>query len=213
MLDCFKISFIFVLFYFPFLFLLLIPSNSIFLRPQDLHLEICTKLKLPFVCEPPSVTLAVIKPDGMSYVNAIMEIIEENGFQVIHDKTIQLSTQQVRQWYFDKQEASYYPSLVHYLTTRGPVRVLLLSRMDAIPALRRLIGPTNPDIARQSFPKSIRALYGTNIQENAIHASDSQESAKGEFNLFFGAAGDFTGSNTVAEESLIPIVTNTRHLE
>lgn len=219
MLDRFKISFVFILFYFPFIFLLLIPSNSIFLRPHDLHLDICTKLKLSFVCEPPSVTLAVIKPDGMLYQDQIMEIIEQNGFQVIQDKTIQLSTEQVAEWYFDKQEASYFPSLVKYLTERGPIRALQLQRIDAIKGLRRLIGPTNPNVARQSFPKSIRALYGMNIQENAIHASDSKESAEREIRLLFygltgltGTGGGGTQQGAVVEESMIPIVTHTRHL-
>lgn len=184
MFDSIKVLFVLVLFYFPFLFLILIPSNSIFLRPEDLQDDICLKLALPFLCEAPSVTLAVIKPDGMSHENQIKTIIEENGFRVLEDKTEELAVKQVSTWYSDKQEEPYYPSLVQYLT-RGPIRVLLLSRRKAIPKLRDLIGPTNPDIARQSFPKSIRALYGTNIQENAIHASDSKESAEREIKFFF----------------------------
>jgi nucleoside-diphosphate kinase len=130
-------------------------------------------------------TLAIIKPDGMLYEDQIMEIIQENGFKVLQDKTImKLSDETISEWYFDKHEESYYPSLMEYLQ-RGPVRVLSLSRMNAIPTLRTLIGPTNPNLARQLFPKSIRAFYGTNIQENSIHASDSKASAEREYKLFF----------------------------
>ncbi|KAG2201855.1 hypothetical protein INT47_004412 [Mucor saturninus] len=184
MFESIKVLFVLILFYFPFFFLVLIPSNSIFLRPEDLQDDICTKLALPFLCDEPSVTLAVIKPDGMSHESQIKAIIEENGFKIINDKTEKLDVEQVSAWYSDKQEEPYYPSLVEYLT-RGPIRVLALSRRKAVPKLRDLIGPTNPDMARQSFPKTIRALYGTDIQENAIHASDSRESAEKEIKFFF----------------------------
>lgn len=184
MFDSLKVLFVLILFYFPFLFLVLIPSNSIFLRPEDLQDDICSKLALPFLCEAPSVTLAVIKPDGMSHENQIREMIEQHGFKIIHDKTEQLAVDQVSAWYSDKQGEAYYPSLVQYLT-RAPIRVFVLSRRKAVPKLRTLIGPTNPDIARQTFPKSIRALYGTDIQENAVHASDSKESAEKEIKFFF----------------------------
>ncbi|KAI7885964.1 nucleoside diphosphate kinase [Mucor mucedo] len=120
----------------------------------------------------------------MSHESQIKAIIEENGFKIINDKTEKLDVEQVSAWYSDKQEEPYYPSLVEYLT-RGPIRVLALSRRKAVPKLRDLIGPTNPDMARQSFPKTIRALYGTDIQENAIHASDSRESAEKEIKFFF----------------------------
>ncbi|KAI8988257.1 nucleoside diphosphate kinase [Mycotypha africana] len=121
----------------------------------------------------------------MSHENEIVNILLKKGFVIKQDKTLQLTAEQVSEWYFDKLEAPYYPSLMNYLT-RSPIRVLQLSRIRAIPYLRQLIGPTNPDLAREKFPTTIRALYGTNMQENAIHASDSEVSAEGEFNVFFG---------------------------
>ncbi|KAI8073439.1 nucleoside diphosphate kinase, partial [Gilbertella persicaria] len=129
-------------------------------------------------------TMAIIKPDGMAHQDHIIAILRHHGFEIKHDKIVQLSRDHIDQWYFDKHDASYYPSLVSYLTERGPVRVMQLTRIEAIPYLRQLIGPTNPEIARELFPKSIRALYGTNVQENAIHASDSIEAVQREFNIF-----------------------------
>lgn len=178
MFTTLKVAFVLTLFYFPFLFLILIPSNSIFLKPQELQENICSRINLPILCQS-SETLAVIKPDGMVHQEEIIKMIENEGFKIIRDKITRLNEEQVSVWYQDKMQESYYPSLVQYLT-RGPIRVLLLKRIRAVPKLRKLIGPTNPQIARQSFPKSIRALYGTNVQENTIHASDSEESAERE---------------------------------
>lgn len=178
MLTSLKVAFVLVLFYFPFFFLALIPSNSIFLRPQDLRETVCSKISLPLVCQT-SVTLAVIKPDGIAHQTEILSMLTAEGFNILNDKTTQLTEEDVSVWYADKVQESYYPSLVQYLT-RGPIRILELERIRAIPKLRSLIGPTNPLVARQSFPKSIRALYGTNIQENTIHASDSEQSAERE---------------------------------
>lgn len=185
MLNSIKVAFVLVLFYFPFLFLILIPSNSIFLRPQELKDNLCSRINLPVVChnssvgKSSSVTLAVIKPDGMAHQEEILKMIQGEGLKIISDRTTQLDEAQVSIWYQDKQTETYYPSLVQYLT-RGPIRILVLKGKNAVPKLRSLIGPTNPDLARQSFPKSVRALYGANIQENVIHASDSEQSAKRE---------------------------------
>ncbi|KAI8643318.1 nucleoside diphosphate kinase [Parasitella parasitica] len=130
-------------------------------------------------------TVAIVKPDGMAHQRDILSHIQEHGFIIKHDSTLNASTDQIREWYFDKQDASYYPQLERYLT-RSEIRVLQLWRVEAVPCLRQLIGPTDSKTARQLYPKSLRALYGTDIQENAIHASDSEESAEREFAIFFG---------------------------
>ncbi|KAI7899876.1 nucleoside diphosphate kinase [Cokeromyces recurvatus] len=129
-------------------------------------------------------TVAVIKPDGMKHQKEILSIIQDNGFKIIRDKILHISRVQVREWYADKQNEPYYPDLEAYLT-RDKIRVLQLERPEAIESLRHLIGPTDPKKAQKLAPKSIRALYGTNIQENAIHASDSKISAEKEFSLLF----------------------------
>jgi nucleoside diphosphate kinase len=186
--DYVKVSFILVLFYFPFLFLLLVPTNSYLanITPTELHETLCSYLSPISIlqCKPPSMTIAVIKPDGMSHQQDIIDILKNHHFKTKYDKTLHLTPEQVAEWYYDKHDASYYPELVAYLT-RSDIRVLQLTRIDAVAQLRKLIGPTDSVKARQLFPKSIRALYGTDMQENAIHASDSDLSAEREFNLFF----------------------------
>ncbi|KAI8346176.1 nucleoside diphosphate kinase [Blakeslea trispora] len=183
MLNCLKSTAICLMLYVPFLFLLLIPTNS-FLTFKNLN-DVCANLSIPFVCPMPSQTLLIIKPDGMRYQDQILVILQQHHFKIVRDKTVSLSKDQVDQWYDDKHDASYYPSLVSYLTERGPIRVMQLSKIEAISYLRHLIGPTDPQKARELVPHSIRALYGTNVQENAVHASDSMVSAQREFELFF----------------------------
>ncbi|SAM01916.1 hypothetical protein [Absidia glauca] len=124
-------------------------------------------------------TLAVIKPDGFSQAADIVKQLQSNDFHLIDVRTTTLTTSTVAEWYHAKRNESYYPSLERYLT-RGPVQVLILERVDAIAGLRRVIGPTDPHLARQLAPRSIRALFGTNVQENAIHASDSLATFKAE---------------------------------
>ncbi|CAO0792204.1 unnamed protein product [Mucor circinelloides] len=188
-----KLSIFLILFYGPFIFFLLIPNNSYFahLSIKQIQYEICSRLPVGFAqhknifdCKPPSMTVAIIKPDGMPHQQDIISQLQGHGFSIKYDKTLNATTDQIKEWYFDKQDASYYPELERYLT-RSEIRVMQLWRIEAIPYLRQFIGPTNPDTARQLYPKSIRALYGTNVQENAIHASDSEESAEREFNIFF----------------------------
>ncbi|CEP15829.1 hypothetical protein [Parasitella parasitica] len=191
--EYFKLSLFLILFYGPFIFFLLIPNNSFFahLTIKEVKYEICSRLpsgfaqyKNVFGCKPPSMTVAIIKPDGMPHQREILSQIQRFGFNIKYDLTLNASTDQIKEWYFDKQDASYYPELERYLT-RSEIRVLQLWRIEAVPCLRQLIGPTDSTTARQLFPKSLRALYGTDIQENAIHASDSEESAEREFAIFF----------------------------
>ena len=85
-----------------------------------------------------------------------------------------LSNATVDAWYAEKRIEHYYPQLQRYLT-RGPCRILELERFDAIQGLRQLIGPTDPGRARRYRPQTLRAWVGTDIQENAVHASDSVE--------------------------------------
>ena len=69
--------------------------------------------------------------------------------------------------------------------TSGPIFALKLRRENGISAWRTLMGPTNAEVAKKDFPKSIRALYGTDVQQNATHGSDSVKSAQRECAFYF----------------------------
>ncbi|KAI8065702.1 nucleoside diphosphate kinase [Gongronella butleri] len=168
------------LMYVPFLFIVFIPSRTI-LHSNDRHYEICKALatrhlgNLPYCHK--ETTLAVIKPDGIRYQANIKQLLRERGFAIVQKKWQQLTPEIIDQWYADKRNATFYPSLQAYLQS-GPVEALLLERVDAIGGLRRIVGPTDPILARRIAPRSLRAIYGTSIEANAVHASDSPDAVQ-----------------------------------
>lgn len=129
-------------------------------------------------------TVMVLKPDGVAHKANMMAIIRQHGFRVVKDKQVSLTADMVDMWYADKRDRDFYPDLQRYLT-RGPCYAAILKRVDGIQGLRRLVGPTDPAIARRVAPYSIRAKIGSSIQENGIHASDSAEAAKREKSILF----------------------------
>jgi len=131
-------------------------------------------------------TLTMIKPDSMEAGNAgnILAHLEREGFQIQALKRMRLSEAQARNFYEVHRERPFYDSLVAYMTS-GPIIAAALSREDAVAQLRRVMGATDPANAEEG---TIRALYGSSIERNAIHGSDSAENARQELHFFFSQA-------------------------
>lgn len=131
-------------------------------------------------------TLTIIKPDSMKAGNAgrILAHLEKEGFNILALKRTRLSEDQARSFYEVHKERPFYEDLVSFMT-ECPVIVAALEREAAVTLLRQVMGATNPDEAEEG---TIRALYGTNIERNAIHGSDSPENAEKEMLFFFSRA-------------------------
>lgn len=131
-------------------------------------------------------TLTIIKPDSMVAGNAgrILAHLEQEGFSIVALRRIRLSEAQARAFYAVHRQRPFFNSLVRFMT-ECPVIVVALEREDAISHLRRVMGATN---SQEAEPGTIRALYGTDIERNAIHGSDSPESAESELRFFFSRA-------------------------
>ena len=131
-------------------------------------------------------TLTIIKPDSMTAGNAgkILALLEQEGFQILALRRIHLSQSQARAFYEVHKERPFYDSLVAYMT-EAPVIAASLERDDAVTHLRQVMGATNPEEAAEG---TIRALYGSSIERNAIHGSDSPENAEKETHFFFSRA-------------------------
>jgi nucleoside-diphosphate kinase len=131
-------------------------------------------------------TLAILKPDSVAAGNAgnILAHLERDGFKVRGLKRMRLSEAQARAFYEVHKERPFYANLVEFMTS-GPVMPLALERAEAVARLREVMGAT--DVAKAE-PGTLRALYGTSIQENAIHGSDSPENAVLELSFFFSRA-------------------------
>lgn len=128
-------------------------------------------------------TLAIVKPDAVAAGHAgnILAHLEKQGFKIRGLKVLRLSRAQAEAFYAVHRERPFYGSLVAFMT-EGPVVPVALERDNAVAALREAMGAT--DVAKAA-PGTIRNLYGTSIERNAIHGSDSAENAAKELAFFF----------------------------
>tara|TARA_B100000212_G_C27351209_1_gene523730 strand:+ start:177 stop:599 length:423 start_codon:yes stop_codon:yes gene_type:complete len=128
-------------------------------------------------------TLSIIKPDAMKlkYSGKIIDFIEEKGFTIIAQKKIALTKSQAEAFYAVHKERSFFHELVDFMIS-GPILVQIIEAQNAVSFYREIMGSTNPDEAEEG---TIRKLYGTNIQCNAVHGSDSVENANLETSFFF----------------------------
>jgi nucleoside-diphosphate kinase len=120
-------------------------------------------------------TLTMIKPDAVDngYIGPILEKITGAGFKIIAMKYTQLSRRDAEEFYAIHRERPFFDELVSFMT-RGPIVAAILEKENAVEDFRALIGATNPAEAAEG---TIRKLYATDIGENAIHGSDSDENA------------------------------------
>ena len=131
-------------------------------------------------------TLAILKPDTVAAGNAgkVLAHLQQEGFTVRGIKLLRLTEAQAQAFYEVHRERPFYGSLVEFMTG-GPVMPLALERADAVAHLRKVMGAT--DVAKAEAG-TIRKLYGTSIEKNAIHGSDSPENAALELAFFFSRA-------------------------
>ncbi|HSH49506.1 MAG TPA: nucleoside-diphosphate kinase [Halomonas sp.] len=128
-------------------------------------------------------TLSIIKPDAVAK-NVIGEInsrFEKAGLKIVAAKMIHLSREQAEGFYAEHSERPFFADLVGFMTS-GPVVVQVLEGDSAIAANRDLMGATNP---KEADAGTIRADFAESIDANAVHGSDSPESAKREIDYFF----------------------------
>jgi nucleoside-diphosphate kinase len=128
-------------------------------------------------------TLTILKPDSVSAgkAGAILAHLEKEGFRLLALRKLRLSPEQARAFYAVHRERPFYDALVRFMT-EGPVIVAALGRADAVGHLRKTMGATD---SRKAEPGSVRNLFGTDIERNAIHGSDSNENAAKEIAFFF----------------------------
>ena len=130
-------------------------------------------------------TLSIIKPDATSR-NLIGEIIsrfEKNGLKVVAAKMVQLSREQAGGFYAEHEGKPFFDNLIDYMTS-APVLVQVLEGENAVTLNRSLMGATNP---QEAEPGTIRADFAESIDANAVHGSDSLQSAEREIAYFFAS--------------------------
>jgi len=128
-------------------------------------------------------TLSIIKPDATekNVIGKIIDRFESAGLKVIAAKLVQLDKAKAGGFYAEHESKPFYDNLVEYMTS-GPVVVQVLYGPNAIAKNRELMGATNP---QEAEPGTIRADFAESIDANAVHGSDSPESATREISYFF----------------------------
>ena len=128
-------------------------------------------------------TFTMIKPTAMENgkMGNIIAKITENGFKIKALKLTILTKGQAMEFYAVHKERPFYEGLTDFMSS-GPIVAAVLEKENAVKAYRDFIGATNPADAAEG---TIRALYGTSIEANAVHGSDSDENAQIEAGFFF----------------------------
>jgi nucleoside-diphosphate kinase len=128
-------------------------------------------------------TLSLIKPDAIRAQNAgkIIAQIEASGLKLKNIKMLTLTEKQVGEFYTMHKEKPFYGELVEFMTS-GPIIAQILESDNAVEDYRSLMGGLDPKTAT---PGSLRANFGTSKGVNAVHGSDSLESAEREIQFFF----------------------------
>jgi nucleoside-diphosphate kinase len=128
-------------------------------------------------------TLTIIKPDAVKKkgVGDIIEQFEKQGFHILSMKMLEISKHQAEQFYAVHANRPFFNSLTDFMSS-GPIVALALEKENAIADLRKLMGATNPANAEEG---TIRKKWATNIEHNAIHGSDADETARFELSFFF----------------------------
>jgi nucleoside-diphosphate kinase len=130
-----------------------------------------------------NITFTMIKPSAFAagYTGKILAKIEEGGFKIIAMKKVALTKEQAGHFYEMHKERPFYGELTDFMSS-GPIVAATLQKENAVEAFRKFIGATDPAKADEG---TIRKLYGKSLSENAIHGSDSDESAERESGFFF----------------------------
>jgi nucleoside-diphosphate kinase len=131
-------------------------------------------------------TFSIIKPDAVAAgkTGAIVQHLTEGGLKVIALKLVRLSEAQAKGFYHVHRERPFFGDLVKFMTS-GPCVVQVLEGDNAVARNRELMGATD---SKKALPGTLRALYGTDIERNAVHGSDAAETAKYEIGFFFAGS-------------------------
>ena len=128
-------------------------------------------------------TFIMIKPDAVEdgHTGNIIQRIEKEDFQIRGLKKITLSLVQAQKFYAVHKERPFFGELTEFIAS-GPVVAACLQRVNAVAHWRTVIGATDP---AEAVDGTIRKLYARNKGENAVHGSDSVDTAKEEIAFFF----------------------------
>ena len=130
-------------------------------------------------------TLVIIKPDAVSKGSAgrIIARYEDESLRVVAMKMVYMCKEEAEGFYHVHRDKPFFGSLTDFMSS-GPCIPIVLEGNDAIERVRALMGATDPKKAERN---TLRHLYATDVERNAVHGSDSEESASTEIPYFFNS--------------------------
>jgi nucleoside-diphosphate kinase len=130
-------------------------------------------------------TLLMVKPDVVArgHYGDIISIVLRNKFKINRLSIEKFSRERAEEFYAVHKERPFFADLVEYITSGEVVAIEVEDDGDTVSRLRELIGATNP---AEAAPGTLRCMYGSDIQNNAVHGSDSPENAEKELAIAFG---------------------------
>ena len=128
-------------------------------------------------------TLAIVKPDAVAAGNTgnVLARLEKEGFRILALRKLRLTEDQAKGFYAVHSARPFFGELVEFMAS-GAVVPVALERVNAVAHLREVLGATD---SKKAAPGTLRNLYGTDVQYNAVHGSDSVENAAREIAFFF----------------------------
>ena len=138
-------------------------------------------------------TLSIIKPDavGRKLIGEILRRFESAGLKVAAGKLLRLMPERARDFYAVHKARPFFESLCVYMSS-GPIFVSVLEGESAIARNREIMGATDP---AKAAPGTIRKDWGKDVEQNAVHGSDSPDTAATEIAFFFRPDEIFGSSN------------------
>jgi len=128
-------------------------------------------------------TLVLVKPDGVKrgLIGEVISRFERKGLKILALKMVKLDKSKGEEFYSVHKDKSFFKDLVEFITS-GPIVAIILEGDSAISVVRLMIGSTD---GRKAQPGTIRGDFALSIQDNVVHASDSQESFEREYKVLF----------------------------
>lgn len=128
-------------------------------------------------------TLSIIKPDAVrkNIIGVITQRFEKAGLKVVAARMEKLTPAQAEKFYEVHKNRPFFTELVDFICS-GPVMIQVLEGPNAILKNREIMGATDPKQAAQG---TIRADFAESISQNAVHGSDSIDTAQREIAFFF----------------------------
>jgi len=128
-------------------------------------------------------TLSIVKPDGVkkNLIGEVIQRFEQRSLRIVALRMLKLSKEEAMNFYIVHRDKPFYNSLTDFMS-EGPIVVMVVEGKNAINTVREIMGATNP---KDAATGTIRADFGSDIEHNIVHGSDSKESASYEIPFFF----------------------------